>query len=89
MEEGNRIEDIEFMEEILEKRSKIEETADKQEIEEMKAENDVIIKDYLQNIAEKLEKKNYKEALELVERSKYFTRIDEALHDWIDKHTVY
>jgi len=82
MDENNRIEDIEFMEQILEKRSQIESTADINEIAKLKEENDKIIRSMLRDISEKFEKKNYKDALSLIERLKYFDRIDQAIHSW-------
>lgn len=89
LEEGNRIEDIEFMEEILDKRSQIEESTDFEEIKGLKSENDKIIQNYIQDIANKIDKGEYQSALELIERSQYFNRIDEAINNWEEKHKIH
>ncbi len=85
MEEGNRMEDFEFMEEILEKRSIIEESNDKKEINAIKLENSQIIEASFQKIMEKLEKSEYQEALELLEKHQYYDKIDQAISAWEEK----
>lgn len=80
------MQDIEFMEEILDKRSRIEEMTDPKEKDAIKEENDKIMENYQNKISEAFEKKNYKEALALLERYKYYHRINEAISDWEDKH---
>lgn len=78
--------DFDFMEEILEKREQIEYSQDKNEINQIKEENDDIMQTYMKGISEKLKDKNYKEALELIERFKYFGRINEAIDTWFERH---
>jgi len=86
LEEGNRMDDFEFMEEILEKRMAIEESEDPQEISEYKSANDQIIENFKQDVAQKLENKEYADALKLIEKYQYFNRIDQAISDWEDRH---
>ena len=78
--------DMEFMEEILEKRMAIEESQDAQEILEYKAANDQIIENYKKEVAQKLENKEYADALKLIEKYQYFNRIDQAISHWEDVH---
>ncbi len=78
--------DMEFMEEILEKRMAIEESQDVQEIEQYKAENDEIIENYLREVSQKLESKEYADALKIIEKYQYFNRIDQAISHWEDVH---
>jgi len=77
------------MEEILEKRSQIEESSNREEIKELKKANDKIIQTFIQNIADKINKEEFKSALELIEKYQYFNRIDEAINDWEEKHKTY
>ena len=75
------------MEEILEKREKIDESTNAEEISKFKEDNDVIIQAYIKDIAEAIEKKQYEEALGLVKKFQYFNRIDEAIETWNERHS--
>ncbi len=78
--------DMEFMEEILEKRSTIDESTDAQEIEEIKEKNDKIVDKYWKEISQHLAKKDYKKTNELMEKFQYYIRIDEAIQDWHERN---
>ena len=80
------MDDFEFMEEILEKRMAIEESEDPKEITQYKTENDEIIANYKHDVAQKLDKKEYAEALKVIEKYQYFNRIDQAISAWEDRH---
>ena len=73
------MDDMEFMEEILEKRMVIEESDDASEISKIKVENDAVVKKMLENISQLFDKNEYAEALALIEKLKYFDRISQAL----------
>jgi len=77
------------MEEVLEKRSQIEESTNYEEIKTLKGENDKILHSYIQEIANNIDKEEYSEALKLIEKSQYFHRIDEAINHWEEKHKIH
>jgi hypothetical protein len=76
------------MEEILEKRSQIEASDDKAEITKIQSENKQIIDKILDNISAHFDKKEFKEALDLIERLKYYDRIEEAIQDWEERQIM-
>lgn len=61
---------------------------DKSEITQIQSENKQIITKILDDISSHFEKKEFTEALSLVERLKYYDRIEEAIQEWEERQIM-
>lgn len=82
--------DSDFLDEIFEKRDRVQETEDKEELEKLKVENDTNLKESYTELAKLLSKGEFDEAADLLEKLKYFHSIENAIAEREDKekHSV-
>eukprot|EP01016_Furgasonia_blochmanni_P040488 TRINITY_DN5172_c0_g1_i2.p1 TRINITY_DN5172_c0_g1~~TRINITY_DN5172_c0_g1_i2.p1 ORF type:complete len:300 (+),score=72.57 TRINITY_DN5172_c0_g1_i2:61-900(+) len=85
-EEGNRTEDVEFLEEILTIQEEIEETQDPEIVEKHKQENHTRKHIALHKITELFREGNSKEIGKFLVKLKYYGTIDDTISRWEDRH---